>query len=229
MRHFSQSSTRQEVDTGLRQYILDIYSYMGLGLALTGVLAYLVASHFGFIGWGGQIVSMLGCFGIVMYFQFAILRSSFATVQLLFWAYAALMGVMISPIFLAYHPEVLLRASLVTAGTFGAASVYGHITKRDLTSLGSFMMIGLIGVIIASLVNMFFRSPAMDYVISMISVAVFLGLTAYDTQMLKRLYFQLSGSPELKKRVAISGALSLYMDVINLFLSLLRLMGNDRK
>jgi FtsH-binding integral membrane protein len=225
------SSVRQSIDVGLRQYMLSIYQYMGLGLALTGVVALglaLMPAHMQRAIMGLSFVSMIGTFGIAIYFSMAFQRMSSSTAQGLFWLYAALMGMMLTTIFQIYHAESIAKVFFITAGTFGAASVYGHSTQRDLTSMGAFVRMGLFGLIIASLVNFFIQSSAFDFALSVIGVFVFVGLTAYDTQRLKQIYNTLPHDEEIRGKIAIFGALTLYLDVVNLFLSLLRLFG-DRK
>jgi len=148
--------------------------------------------------------------------------------QVTFYIFAGLMGLSLSSLFAAFTGESIARALLVTASLFGSMSLYGYTTKRDLSAMGSFMIMGLIGVIIASLVNLFMQSSAMQFAISILSVIIFTGLTAYDTQRIKAIYYQVAGSSEIASKVAIYGALSLYMDFINLFIQMLHLFG-DRK
>ena len=225
------SSTQQRVDSGLRQYMLNIYSYMGLGLALTGVIAFLISTasvQIKSVFSGLAIFSMFGTLGIVLYFNFAFQRITFSTAQALFWAFSALMGISLFGIFDAYTMASIGRTFFITAATFGSATLYGYVTQRDLSSMGSFLFMGLIGIIIASVVNMFLGSSALGFAISIIGVLVFTGLTIYDTQKLRYIYYQLPSDGVLKNKVAILGALSLYLDVINIFLLLLRLIG-DRK
>ena len=164
---------------------------------------------------------------MVFAFMGMINRCSMGTLQLMFWGYCLVMGMSLSDILLMYSGASITRVLLITAATFGTMSLYGYTTKRDLTQIGSFLYMGLIGVIIASIVNIFMKSSGLYYALSYISVAVFVGLTAYDMQKLKSLYYQLGGE-EARGRAAISGALSLYLDFINLFLSLLRIMGDRR-
>ena len=225
------TAVQQNVDVGLRRYLLNIYTYMALGLGLTGSISLLIGfgspaiqSFFASISW----VAMIGTFGIALYFGFGAQRLSTSATQLLFWTYSALMGITLCWIFRAYHASSIARVFFVTAGTFGAVSVYGYTTQRDLTSVGTFCMMGLFGMIIAMIANMFFRSAGFDVALSLIGVIIFVGLTAYDTQRLKELYYQLPHDADLREKISIMGALSLYLDVVNLFLSLLRLMG-DRK
>lgn len=231
-----------EMDQGLRSYMLGIYNYMTSALLLTGIVALLAANSPAVMGMMyqtneyGQLLGMkpmgwvvaLAPLAFVMFFGMAINRLSFGAAQGAFWLFASLMGLSLASLFFVYTGESIARAFFVTAGTFGAMSLYGYTTKKDLTSWGSFLLMGLIGLIIASLVNIFLKSSALGFAVSVISVFVFLGLTAYDTQRLKMTYYQLAGHAELVKKASIMGALSLYMDFINLFISLLRFIGERR-
>ena len=164
---------------------------------------------------------------LVFLFNSVLSRGSIFQVQAVFWGFSALMGASLAPIMLIYTASSMTRVFLITAGTFGAMSLYGYTTKRDLTGVGSFMIMGLWGVIIASIVNFFLKSPTMYYVLSYISVAIFVGLTAYDTQKVRSVYMA-SDIDDTLTRKAVAGALELYLDFINLFLSLLRIMGDRR-
>ena len=170
---------------------------------------------------------MLAPLGIVLYMSFGIKKMSAARAQTVFWVFAGLMGLSLSWIFMVYTPYSITRVFFITSGTFGAMSIYGYTTKRDLTKLGSFLMMGLIGIIIASVVNWFMKSTMMYYVISILGVLIFVGLTAYDTQKIKNMY-SASDSGELMGKKAVMGALTLYLDFINLFIMLLRLFGQRR-
>tara|TARA_B100000949_G_scaffold107508_1_gene95481 strand:+ start:34 stop:687 length:654 start_codon:yes stop_codon:yes gene_type:complete len=172
-------------------------------------------------------VVMLAPLGVVFYMSFGIRKMSAAKAQMTFWIFAALMGASLSSIFLVYTGESITRVFFITAGTFGAMSIYGYTTKRDLTKLGSFLMMGLIGIIIASIVNIFMKSTMMYFVISILGVLIFVGLTAYDTQKIKNMYL-VSDSGEIMGKKAVMGALTLYLDFINLFIMLLRLFGQRR-
>ena len=172
-------------------------------------------------------VLMLAPLGIVFYMSFGIAKMSASKAQSVFWVFAALMGASLSSIFLVYTGASITRVFFITAGTFGAMSIYGYTTKKDLTKLGSFLFMGLIGIIIASLVNIFLKSSMMYFIISIIGVLVFVGLTAYDTQKIKNMYLA-SDSGELMGKKAVMGALTLYLDFINLFIMLLRLFGQRR-
>ncbi len=228
------SAVERTVDVGLRSFMLKVYNYMALGLCVTALTAWMTlnTSLFGLfftqtgmtgLGW----VVLLAPLAMVFLFNHVVTRGTALQVQMTFWAFAALIGISLSPIMLLYTASSMTRVFLITAGTFGAMSLYGYTTKRDLTSLGSFMIMGLWGVIIASIVNIFLKSPAMYYVVSYISVAVFVGLTAYDTQMIRNMYYA-SDDEDILMRKAAAGALSLYMDFINLFINLLRIMGDRR-
>ena len=229
------------VDAGLRAYMLRVYNYMLAGLALTGgaVLAVLntpLGALFFTFDPSGQFItgmSILGWIalfaplGMVFFLSFRIQSMSFSSAQITFWVFAVIMGIGLAPIFLMYTGASVARVFFITAATFGAMSLWGYTTKRDLTGWGSFLFMGLIGIIIASLVNMFMQSSMMEFVISVIGVIIFTGLTAYDTQKIKESY-SVSMSGEIAGKTAIMGALRLYLDFINLFLMLLRLLGARR-
>lgn len=226
------------VDAGLRSYMQKIYNFMAGGLCVTGLAAWIVANTSLitlFFNITPQSISLSGLGWVaflaplVMVFAFGwVARSGSAKqVQLLFWSYAALMGVGLTPIFLLYTQSSLVRVFLITAGSFGTLSLYGYTTKRDLTGVGSFLYMGLFGLIIAMLVNLFLKSSGLDWALSFIGVGIFSGLTAYDTQRLREIYSSVDSSETLSKK-ALVGALSLYLDFINLFLYLLRFLG-DRK
>ena len=227
------ASTRDlSLDMGLRAYMLKVYNFMGLGLILTGLVSFFVAGSPLLVQslYSNPLLVLLFLFtpfGLVWYMQAKIQDMSFSKAQTLFWIYAALMGLALTPIFLVYTGTSIARVFFITAGTFGAVSLYGYTTKRDLAAWGSFLFMGLIGVIIASLVNMFLHSSGLQFVISIIGVLVFTGLTAYDTQSIKEIYAD-ADSSEIAGKKAIFGALRLYLDFINLFLLLLNLFGNRR-
>ncbi len=221
------------IDEGLRAHMLRVYNYMGIGLAITGVIAFFfsqwaVSSQDVFnlvyvspLKW----VVMLSPLAFVLVLSFGINRMSFATAQLTFWGFATVMGISLSSIFFIYTDASIARVFFITAATFGTMSLYGYTTKRDLTNMGSFLMMGLIGIIIAMVVNIFMQSSALEFAISVLGVLIFVGLTAYDTQKIKEMYLEADGSEVMGKK-AIMGALTLYLDFINLFLMLLRLFGN---
>ena len=239
------SSTADHViDQGLRSYMLKVYNYMASGVLLTGVVALFLFKFSVITGANGEItgltpfgnaiynsalmwVLMLAPLGIVFYMSFGIAKMSASKAQSVFWIFAALMGASLSSIFLVYTGASITRVFFITAGTFGAMSIYGYTTKKDLTKLGSFLIMGLFGIIIASIVNIFMKSSMMYFVISIIGVLVFVGLTAYDTQKIKNMYL-VSDSGEVIGKKAVLGALTLYLDFINLFIMLLRLFGQRR-
>jgi len=219
--------TQAQVDEGLRSYMLRVYNYMGSGLALTGIVAYVVA-HTGLyqalFGSGIGFVVMFAPLGIVFFMGAKIRTMKPSTAQTLFWAFSILMGASLSYIFLTYTATSIVRVFFITAATFGAMSLYGYTTKRSLARWGSFLFMGLIGVIIAMVVNIFMQSEFMQYVISVVGVLVFTGLTAYDTQRIKQTYVETDGQAVMTKK-AIMGALNLYLNFINLFIMLLHLFG----
>jgi uncharacterized protein len=219
-----------DIDVGLSDYMLSVYNFMASGLALTGIVAYVAASS----GFYMQIahtplmwVVMLAPLGLVFWLSAGINRMSAGTAQLLFWVYAALMGLSLGGIFLVYTGASIARVFFITGGTFAAMSLYGYTTRRDLSQFGSFLMMGLIGIVIASLVNMFIGSSALQFAISVIGVLVFVGLTAWDTQAIKEMYVA-SDDGQIAGKKAIMGALRLYLDFINLFMMLLQLFGQRR-
>ena len=224
---FGTTLTQAQVDEGLRSYMLRVYNYMGSGLALTGIVAYVVA-HTGLyqalFGSGIGFVVMFAPLGIVFFMGAKIRTMKQSTAQTLFWAFSILMGASLSYIFLTYTATSIVRVFFITAATFGAMSLYGYTTKRSLARWGSFLFMGLIGVIIAMVVNIFMQSEFMQYVISVVGVLVFTGLTAYDTQRIKQTYVETDGQAVMTKK-AIMGALNLYLNFINLFIMLLHLFG----
>jgi FtsH-binding integral membrane protein len=203
---------------------------MASGLALTGIVAYAFAQSGLYIAIARTPLIwlvMLAPLGLVMWLSYGINRMQASTAQALFWVYAALMGVSLASVFLVFTGESVARVFFITAGTFGAMSLYGYTTQRDLSQWGSFLFMGLIGIIIASLVNIFLASSALQFAISVIGVIVFVGLTAYDTQQIKEMYFENDDAQTAGKK-AIMGALRLYLDFINLFMMLMQLLGTRR-
>jgi len=176
------------------------------------------------LGW----VVMLAPLGMVFFLSFRVMHMSLGAAQATFWAYAGLVGASLSSILVVYTGASVALTFFVTAATFGAMSLWGYTTSRDLTGFGNFLFMGLIGVIIASLANMFFRSPAIDFVVSLLGVLIFTGLTAWDTQKIKNTYYQVAHDGTLAGKMAVMGALSLYLDFLNIFLFLLRFLGNRR-
>ena len=232
------------MDEGLRAYMLKVYNYMATGILMTGIIALITFKMSVVTDSSGSIVGltqvgnaiymsglkwlvMLAPLGIVFYMSFGINKMSAAKAQTTFWIFAALMGLSLSSILLIYTGMSITRVFFICSATFGAMSIYGYTTKRDLTKLGSFLMMGLIGIIIASIVNIFMKSSMMYFVISILGVLIFVGLTAYDTQKIKNMYAA-SDTGELMGKKAVMGALTLYLDFINLFIMLLRLFGQRR-
>jgi FtsH-binding integral membrane protein len=236
------------IDEGLRSYMLKVYNYMGLGLVVTGVVAFAMAqlatttvaanavaelpngillTQLGLTIYGSPLmwVIALAPLAFILVLSFGVNKLSVGTTQILFWAFAAVMGLSLSSIFLQYTGESIAKVFFISAAMFGAMSLYGYTTKRDLTAMGSFLFMGLIGLIIASIVNIFWSPSWLSFLISIVGVGIFLGLTAWDTQKIKESYNVGFGADVLAKG-AIMGALSLYLDFINIFLFLLRLLGN---
>ena len=218
------------IDVGLRTYMLRVYNYMAGGLALTGAVAYVGAVSGFYTSIAGTPmlwIVMLAPLAMVFFLSFRIQAMSLATAQLSFWAYAGLVGLSLSGIFLVYTGESIARVFFISAATFGATSLFGYTTRTDLSRFSSFLFMGLIGIIIAGFVNMFMASTALQFAISVVGVLLFTGLTAYDTQRIKDLYT--AGEDNvLTGKKAIMGALALYLDFLNLFLMLMQLFGNRR-
>jgi FtsH-binding integral membrane protein len=229
------------IDAGLRAHMLRIYNYMLIGLVLTGLTAWATADtslrdlffqvsdttgRYGLTGLGW--VALLAPLGMVFFLSFGINRMSVATAQMTFWAYAALVGVGIAPILWVYTGASVAETFFITAATFGAMSLWGYTTKADLSGMGSFLFMGLIGIVIASVVNIFLHSAMMSWIVSILGVIIFTGLTAYDTQWIKQMYVA-NDDGTVAGRKAIIGALKLYLDFLNLFLFLLRFLGVQRR
>jgi hypothetical protein len=235
--------TAAVLDAGLRAYMLRVYNWMASGLVLTGIVAYaiantsllnlfypLVETPYGLRHVAGPLawIAMLSPLAFVLVLSFGVNKLSTRTVQTLYWAFCVAMGASLTSIFLRYTGESVVRVFFITAAMFGAMSLYGYTTKSDLTRMGSFLMMGLFGVILASVVNMFVHSSGLQFAISIIGVLVFVGLTAYDTQRIKSDYLQYSyaeGS-EMAARRSVYDALQLLLNFINLFMLLLQLTGN---
>jgi uncharacterized protein len=237
------------VDEGLRTYMLGVYNYMAAGVALTGVLAYLVAAMatttdpalaVAQLG-NGKLLTQLGStlysspiryivmfapLAFVLFLSFKAHTMSTSAAHIAFWSFAALMGVSLSSIFLVYTGQSITQIFFVTAAAFGALSLWGYTTKKDISGWGSFLIMGVVGIIIAAIVNIFLQSSALQFAVSAIGVLVFAGLTAYDTQRIKDTYLQIRGNAEMVAKSAILGALSLYLDFINMFISMLQLFGS---
>jgi FtsH-binding integral membrane protein len=218
-------------DAGLRAYMLKIYNLMALGLGMTGLTAFFVATvpalQAIFLTSPMAYVVMFAPLAFMMVFSFGIYKMQASTAKMLFVAFSVVMGLSMASIFLVYTSESIARTFFISAGTFGAMSLWGYTTKRDLTAFGSFMTMGLFGIVIASLVGIFFQSSALQFAISVIGVVVFTGLIAWDTQKLKDSYSAHSGV-EATNKLAVMGALNLYLDFINLFMMLLRFFGDRR-
>ncbi|WP_184004080.1 Bax inhibitor-1/YccA family protein [Stakelama sediminis] len=225
----------QAYDAGLRSYMLSVYNYMASGVLLTGIVAMLfsmggitspaaqVFIHGGILKW----VIMLSPLAIVFAMSFGQARMQTSTLQMLYWAFAVLMGLSLSTIFLVYSGTSIAQAFFATAAGFAGLSLYGYTTKKDLSAMGTFLIMGLVGLIVAMLINLFVQSSTLNLVISFAGVLIFAGLTAYDTQKIKSMYAHVAGT-DMMGKVVIMGALNLYLDFINMFLFLLRLMGNGR-
>lgn len=237
------------VDEGLRSYMLGVYNYMAGALAVTGIAALalialvttndpslavaklrngLMLTELGTTIYASPLrwVLMLAPLAFVFFLSFRVQRMSVAGAQTAFWLFAAVMGLSLSTIFLVFTGQSIVRVFFVTAAAFAGLSLYGYTTKKDLSGWGSFLIMGVIGIIIAALVNIFLQSSALQFAISVIGVLVFAGLTAYDTQQIKDGYLQMRGNAEALAKGAIMGALSLYLDFINMFVSLLQLFGS---
>jgi FtsH-binding integral membrane protein len=233
--------TRSEVavaqyDVGLRQYMLSVYNYMASALALTGLVAYATATYAMANPAVAQLlfvsplkwVVMLAPVVLVFFLAARVHAMSSGTAQVTFWIYATLMGLSLASIFLVFTGQSIARVFFITAGTFAGVSLYGYTTKRDLTAMGSFLMMGLFGIVIASLVNMFIGSNALQFAITVLSVLIFTGLTAYDTQKIKEMYLD-SDVDDVMAKKALMGALTLYLDFINIFIALVQLFGEKRE
>ncbi|WP_076070688.1 Bax inhibitor-1/YccA family protein [Sphingomonas montana] len=217
-------------DAGLRSYMLSVYNYMASGVLLTG----LVALGFASSGLAQQVMTtplryliIFAPLVFVMVLSFGINRLSTTTAQALFWTFAAVMGLSMSTIFLVYTGTSIATTFFATAGAFAGLSLFGYTTKKDLSGFGTFLIMGVVGLMIAMVINIFLQSPAMQMVISVIGVLLFAGLTAYDTQKIKSMYFQVQGTDFVGKSV-VMGALTLYLDFINMFSFLLSFMGDRR-
>ena len=219
------------IDAGLRQFMISVYNYMASGLALTGIVAYAAAEtglyasliDTPMLFWGVTLAPL----ALVLLLSFRIEKMSLGTAKTAFWAYAALVGLSLSGIFFVYTGTSIARTFFITAATFLAMSLFGYTTRADLARTASFLLMGLVGIIIASIVNVFFASSIVQLAISLIGVIVFVGLTAYDTQRIKEIYLN-SDSPAIAGKKAIMGALALYLDFLNLFILLMQLTGNRR-
>ena len=238
------SATRSgaAVDEGLRSYMLGVYNYMAAGVALTGIVAYFVYNMSVVERAAGKValtplgqvlytspvkwIIMLAPLAFVLFLSFRVYKMSVPATQLAFWAFAAVMGVSLSTIFLVFTGQSITRVFFITAAAFAALSLYGYTTKKDLSGWGTFLFMGVVGLIIAALVNIFLQSSALQFAISAAGVLVFAGLTAYDTQQIKDNYYEIAGDATMMAKGAIMGALNLYLDFINMFTSMLQLFGD---
>jgi len=230
---FASSASRTSTfDSALRDYMVKVYQYMSIALAISGLVAFMVASSPALMqaifGTPLAFVVMLAPLGFVIFFGIKLKSISAEKAKSFLWIYSALMGLSLATIFAVYTATSITRVFLITASTFGAMSIYGYTTKKDLTSFGSFLIMGLIGIMIASIINIFLKSSGLDFAISFLGVFIFIGLTAYDTQRIKQTYYHFAGNNEMVSKMAVMGALNLYMDFINLFIMLLRFFG-ERK
>lgn len=234
----TKSLSHPQVNSGLRAYMLKVYNFMTAGLVVSALFAFIgrLPALFNLLytvtpqtispsilGW----IVIISPLVLVFMFSSAVTKLDTAKAQMLFWAFSALMGLSMANILYIYPAATLVKVFLISAGSFAGLSLYGYTTTKDLSGMGAFLTMGLIGLIIAMLVNLFMQSPALDYALSLIGVAIFVGLTVYDTQKIKQIYNE-EDNTQLMGAKAISGALSLYLDFINLFLFLLRIMGNRR-
>jgi FtsH-binding integral membrane protein len=217
-------------DAGLRKYMLSVYNTMASGVLLTGIVALLFAQS----GMAAQVLStplrwliMLAPLGFIMVLSFGINRLSTAAAQGVYWAFTVVMGLSLSSIFLVYTGQSIATTFFATAAAFAGLSLYGYTTKRDLSAFGTFLIMGVVGLLVAMVINIFVQSTALQMAISFIGVLLFAGLTAYDTQKIKSVYFSVAGSDMVGKSV-IMGALTLYLDFINMFTFLLQFMGDRR-
>ena len=230
---YSTATGRTRADVAIGEFIRGVYNWMGIGLATTAIVALLTSSSPTLLRmiYGNSIVFfglIIGELALVLALSAAITRISAATATLMFFAYSALNGLTFSVILMAYTKASIASTFFITAGTFGAMSLYGYTTKKDLTSWGSFLFMGLIGIILASVVNIFFHSGTLYWLVTVGGVIIFVGLTAYDTQKIKEMAYRGFGDEEMQRKGTIIGALRLYLDFINLFLMLLRIFGVSR-
>ena len=241
---FTKTADQAGIDEGLRAYMLKVYNYMTTGLLVTGLVAFFFGKASIITNVSGEIVAltsvgellflshlkwvvMLAPLGFVFYLSAKINKMSVSAAQTTFWIFSAIMGLSLASIFIQFTGASIARVFFITSGTFAGMSLYGYTTKKDLTRLGGFLFMGLIGIIIASVVNMFFQSGPMQFAISVIGVLIFVGLTAYDTQKIKNMYFS-GDSESIGSKKALMGALRLYLDFINLFILLMHLFGQRR-
>ena len=222
----------QSIDEGLKRHMNRVYGLMSVAMIITGVVAYLVGNNLALLNliYGTPLkwVVMLAPLGVVFFFSARINRMSAAAAQTVFWVFSGLMGLSLSYIFIAYTGFSIAQVFLITAIAFASLSLFGYTTKKDLSGWGSFLIMGVVGIIIAAIVNIFLQLPSLAFAISVLGVLIFAGLTAYDTQKIKNTYLQMAGggNSEWLEKSAIMGALSLYLDFLNMFIFLLHLFGN---
>ncbi len=234
------SATAAEIDVGLRQYMLRVYNYMASGLFLSGLVALLTANNESLLSLffqqtaGGRVsytglglIAVFAPIGLIFAMSYGATRMKAGTLQALYWAFVATMGVSLASVLLLYTGVSVARVFFVTAISFGGLSLFGYLTKRDLSGMSTFLMMGMIGLVVASLVNIFLKSTGMQFVMSAVGVLLFAGMTAYDTQRIKNTYFY-AGGGTMAEHSAIMGAVTLYLDFINLFQFLLYFMGGRR-
>lgn len=245
----SVARTGADVDEGLRSYMLRVYNYMAGGVLLTGLVAYaftflttttdqslavatlrngVMLTEFGTTVYGSPLrwVVMLAPLAFVFFLSFRIYKMSVASAQIAFWLFAAVMGLSLSSIFLRYTGQSITQVFFITSAAFGALSLWGYTTKKDLSGWGTFLIMGVVGILIAAILNLFIQSDGLRFAIASLGVLIFGALTAYDTQQIKDGYYEVRHNAELASKAAIMGALNLYLDFINLFTSLLSLLGN---
>lgn len=229
MGHAGAGTQARDIDQGLRKYMLRVYNFMASAVLLTGIVAMYVGNNPELVATlfsgGSSLLLMFAPLIFVMVLSFGINKLSTTAAQAIFWTFAAVMGLSISWIFLVYTGASVAQTFFITAGSFAGLSLYGYTTKKDLSAFGTFLVMGLIGLLIASLVNIFVASEGFSMIIAMGGVLIFAGLTAYDTQRIKHMYYEGDGSDTMTKK-ALMGALTLYLDFINLFMYLLRFLGN---
>ncbi|MSO14609.1 Bax inhibitor-1/YccA family protein [Rickettsiales endosymbiont of Trichoplax sp. H2] len=229
---YESSSKRAHYDWRLREYLLKVYQYMAFALILTAIVSMGAASSPQFLNliYGTPLKWVIAFAPLAMAFYMGsrLMSMSVNGAQICLMVFATLMGLSLSSIFIVFTGESIARVFFITASTFGAMSIYGHTTKKDLTSMGSFLIRGVVGLLIASVVNIFMQSGAMQFVISIVGVLVFTLFTAYDSQRIKALYYQTRSNTEVTQKLAVYGSLTLYMDFINLFVFLLQLLGVRR-
>ena len=230
MKSIDNSKPNALVDEGLRAHMINVYNTMGLGLLTSAVIAYVVGTSSQltqlFLGGPQAWLFILAPLALVFWISFKIDKMSFGMARILFYVYAATMGISLASLFALYQIGSIFQVFLVTATMFGATSLYGYTTNRDLSGVGSFLFMGLIGLIAAALINIFLQNTLFQLVISAVGVLVFTGLTAYDTQKIREIYYVTDG--ENRRKAGVMGALTLYLDFVNLLMSLMQLLGQRK-